>query len=111
MDKIDYDIDDLESLQNANIENQLLENQFLQGHENNLFNQTFLLNKHSLIYGFQIIKRECLIDEKNVYLDKQQNTFKIVNDYLSKQIDELKTELQDRIQSSEKLIEQYGNID
>ena len=84
MDKIDYDIDDLESLQNANIENQLLENHFLQGHENNLFNQTYLLDKHSLIYGFQIIKREYLIDEKNEYLDKQRNAFKVVNDYLSK---------------------------
>ena len=38
IDKIDFDIDDLESLWNANIENQLLENHFLQGHENTLFN-------------------------------------------------------------------------
>ena len=29
IDKINFDIDDLESLQNANIENQLLENHFL----------------------------------------------------------------------------------
>lgn len=53
-----FEIEDLESLQDAKIDNNLLEKYFLSTHENNLFNKKIILEKHGLIFGYYLIKRE-----------------------------------------------------
>ena len=55
------------------------------------------MDKHSLIFGFYIIKRENLIEAKDDYLEKQKNVFKVLYEHLSNQIEELKSELQERL--------------
>jgi hypothetical protein len=42
----EFEIDDIESLQNAKIDNKLLERYFLQNQENSLFNKKMILDKH-----------------------------------------------------------------
>lgn len=54
-DKLHYDIDDLDSLQNAEIDNELLENHFLNKETKEEILKKQFLSKHSQVYGYFLI--------------------------------------------------------
>ena len=64
----DFNINDIDSLQSAGIDNDLLENHFLnhESKEEN-FKKQFLI-KYARIYGYYIVKKEDLFKEKFQYL-------------------------------------------
>lgn len=57
-DEVDFDMDDLESLQNAELDRELLENQFINRETREEVLKIRFLKKHSLIFGYFLISTD-----------------------------------------------------
>ena len=67
----DFKIDDIDSLQDACIDNELLQNQFLnQESKEENFKKQFLI-KYARTYGYMIVNKEDLFAKKLKYLKLQ----------------------------------------
>lgn len=74
-DEVDFDIDDLESLQDAELNRELLENQFINRETKEEVLKKRFLKKHSLIFGYFLIPSDQLYLRKLKFLRERKERY------------------------------------